>query len=165
MLDVRCSFLIVPTILRKHRTQGRALLGARVIAEGTFFVILSLTDVERPLIFAGQVQCLGREGEIDPDQCKARMQFKNKSLATLLVANPNLAADEAKAVVLLFLSTLNERQRRLYAGLESLKLGYGGDSYIADLFGMDPHTAARGRRDLQKGNWDTTRLRAREGVE
>lgn len=96
-------------------------------------------------------------------QRKARVQRKHKSLATLLVANPDLAEDEAKAVVLLFLSTLNEQQRRLYAGLESLKLGYGGDSYIADLFGMDPHTVARGRRDLEKGNWDTTRLRAQGG--
>ena len=96
-------------------------------------------------------------------QRKARVQRKYKSLATMLVANPDLAEDEAKAVVLLFLSTLNEQQRRLYAGLESLMLGYGGDSYIADLFGMDPHTVARGRRDLEKGNWDTSRLRAPGG--
>jgi len=94
-------------------------------------------------------------------QRKARVQRKHKQLATMLVANPDLAQDEARAVVLLFLSTLNEKQRRLYAGLESLKLGYGGDSYIADLFGMDPHTVARGRRDLEKGNWDTSRLRAK----
>jgi hypothetical protein len=96
-------------------------------------------------------------------QRKARVQRKHKPLATMLVANADLAEDEAKAVVLLFLSTLNERQRRLYAGLESLKLGHGGDSYIADLFGMDPHTVARGRRDLEKGNWDTSRLRAKGG--
>jgi len=96
-------------------------------------------------------------------QRKARVQRKHKQLATMLVANPDLAEDEAKAVVLLFLSTLNEKQRRLYAGLESLKLGYGGDSYIADLFGMDPHTVARGRRDLEKGNSDTSRLRAKGG--
>jgi hypothetical protein len=96
-------------------------------------------------------------------QRKARVQRKHKQLATMLVANPDLAEDEAKAVVLLFLSTLNEKQRRLYAGLESLKLGYGGDSYIADLFGMDPHTVARGRRDLEKGDWDTSRLRAEGG--
>jgi len=96
-------------------------------------------------------------------QLKARELRKHKPLATMLVANPDLAEDEAKAVVLLFLSTLNERQRRLYAGLESLKLGYGGDSYIADLFGMDPHTVARGRHELENGDWDTSRLRAEGG--
>ncbi len=96
-------------------------------------------------------------------QLKAREQRKHKSLATMIVANPDLAEDEAKAVVLLFLSALDERQRRLYAGLESLKLGHGGDSYIADLFGMDPHTVAHGRLDLERGDWDTTRLRAEGG--
>jgi hypothetical protein len=96
-------------------------------------------------------------------QLKAREQRKHKPLATMLVTNPDLAQDEAKAVVLLFLSALDERQRRLYAGLESLKLGYGGDSYIADLFGMDPHTIARGRRELEKGDWDAGRLRAEGG--
>ena len=28
---------------------------------------------------------------------------------------------------------------------------------------MDPNTVARGRRDLEKGNWDTSRLRAKGG--
>jgi len=96
-------------------------------------------------------------------QLKVREQRKKEPVATMLVSNPDLAEDEAKAVVLLFLSALNERQRRLYAGLESLKLGYGGDSYIANLFGMDPHTVARGRRDLENGDWDTGRLRAEGG--
>lgn len=96
-------------------------------------------------------------------QLKAREQRKQKPLATMLVANPDLAEEEAKAVVLLFLSSLDERQRRLFAGLESLKLGYGGDSYIADLFGMGPHTVARGRLELEKGDWDTSRLRAKGG--
>ncbi|MHC4308163.1 MAG: hypothetical protein ACYSR7_06025 [Planctomycetota bacterium] len=96
-------------------------------------------------------------------QMKAREQRKHKPFTTVLVANPDLAEDEAKAVILLFISSLDERQRRLYAGLESLKLGYGGDSYIADLFGMDPHTVARGRLDLEHGDWKANRLRAEGG--
>jgi hypothetical protein len=36
----------------------------------------------------------------------------------------------------------------LYAGLESLKLGYGGDAHIASILGMDPHTVAKGRQEL-----------------
>jgi hypothetical protein len=96
-------------------------------------------------------------------QIKAREQRKHKPFASVLVANPDLAEDEAKAVVLLFVSTLDERQRRLYAGLESLKLGYGGDNYVADLFGMDPHTVARGRSELEIGHWDTRRLRTQGG--
>ena len=36
------------------------------------------------------------------------------------------------------LSLLDEKQRRLYAGPESLKLGYGGDRKVAEFLGMDP---------------------------
>jgi hypothetical protein len=56
--------------------------------------------------------------------------------------------DELKAAIVLFVSMLGEKQRRLYAGLESLKLGHGGDRRIAELTGIDVHTVARGRRDL-----------------
>jgi hypothetical protein len=41
-------------------------------------------------------------------------------------------ADEVKAAILLFYSLLDEQQRRLYPGLESLKLGRGGDRQLAD---------------------------------
>src|SRR5437899_2927130 len=48
----------------------------------------------------------------------------------------------------LLLSTLDERQRRLYAGLESEKLGYGGDRQVALITGMSVHTISNGRREL-----------------
>ena len=57
-------------------------------------------------------------------------------------------SDEVKAAVILFVSILDERQRRLFAGLESLKLGHGGDSRIADLLGVHPQTVAKGRKEL-----------------
>jgi len=81
-------------------------------------------------------------------QRKTRNAHAKTSAATLVVANPDLAVEEAKASILLFSSMLNEKQRRLYAGLESLKLGHGGDVHIASLLGMDPHTVSRGRREL-----------------
>jgi len=48
----------------------------------------------------------------------------------------------------LFLSLLDEKQQRLFAGLESIKLGYGGDKKIAHLFGLDMHNVAKGRKEL-----------------
>jgi hypothetical protein len=57
-------------------------------------------------------------------------------------------SDDTKAAIILFLSTLDERQRRLYAGLESLRLGHGGDRRLADLTGLDVHTIAKGREEL-----------------
>ena len=60
--------------------------------------------------------------------------------------------DELKAAIILFYSLLNEKQRRLYAGLEAFKMGHGGDKKIAELFGLDSHTVARGRREILGGN-------------
>ena len=94
-------------------------------------------------------------------QIKARKALLQQSVASLIVANPDLATDEAKALLVLFCSMLDEKQRRLYAGLESLKLGYGGDAHIASILGMDPHTVAKGRRELMDADLTATdRLRA-----
>jgi len=96
-------------------------------------------------------------------QRKARKVHLQASSASLIVVNPDLAAEEAKATILLFCSMLDERQRRLYAGLESLKLGHGGDAHIASLLGMDPHTVARGRQELISGDLSHDRVRAAGG--
>jgi hypothetical protein len=56
--------------------------------------------------------------------------------------------DELKAAIVLFFCLLDEQQRRLYAGLESLKWGYGGDRKVAGLLGLDEGTVAKGRRQL-----------------
>ncbi|MFN2249016.1 MAG: hypothetical protein ACK2U4_18135, partial [Candidatus Promineifilaceae bacterium] len=94
-------------------------------------------------------------------QIKARKAFLQQSPASLIVANPDLATDEARALLVLFCSMLNEQQRRLYAGLESLKLGHGGDAHIASILGMDPHTVAKGRKELMGADLTATgRLRA-----
>jgi len=48
-----------------------------------------------------------------------------------------------------FLSTLDEHQRRLYVGLESEKLGHGGDRRLATITGIHVDTIAKGRRELK----------------
>jgi len=45
---------------------------------------------------------------------------------------------------------LPERARRLYAGIEALKLSYGGASYIARLFGCSRDTVLRGTKELNE---------------
>jgi hypothetical protein len=70
---------------------------------------------------------------------------------------------ELKAAIVLFHSLLDERGRRLYAGLEALKIGHGGDSQIAELLGMDPGTVARGRRELLAGDVEVERVRRAGG--
>ena len=82
--------------------------------------------------------------------------------ATSLIAADKVP-DELKGAIVLFFSLLDEKQRRLYAGLESLKLGYGGDQRIAGFIGMDPHTVARGRRELIEQDFEIDRLRKAGG--
>jgi hypothetical protein len=106
---------------------------------------------------------LSREEPVAARQRKARGERLKPCPAALMVANPDLAAEEAKALLVLFCSMLDERQRRLYAGLESLKLGYGGDVHIASLLGLHPHTVARGRRELLSGDLPPGRIRAPGG--
>jgi len=103
---------------------------------------------------------LSGEDHIADQQRKARKSHLKNSFASVVIVNPDLAVEEAKATILLFCSMLDERQRRLYAGLESLKLGHGGDAHIAFLLGMDPHTVARGRQELISGELIHDRVRA-----
>jgi hypothetical protein len=49
----------------------------------------------------------------------------------------------------LFLSRLDEQQRRWYVALESKKLGHGGDRRMSEITGMNVETIRRGRRELQ----------------
>ena len=70
-----------------------------------------------------------------------------------------VAPEEVKAAILLFYSLLDEQQRRLYAGLESLKLGRGGDRQLADFLDLDPHTVARGRQQLLTQDVEVERAR------
>ena len=70
-----------------------------------------------------------------------------------------VSAEELKASLVLFSSLLDERQRRLYAGLESLKFGRGGDRKLAELLQLDPHTVARGRKQLLAQDVESDRVR------
>ena len=74
-----------------------------------------------------------------------------------------VSEEELKASILLFYSLLDEQQRRLYAGLESLKLGRGGDRQLADFLDLDPHTVGRGRQQLLAQDVEVDRTRKMGG--
>jgi len=71
--------------------------------------------------------------------------------------------DELKAAIVLFYCLLDEQQRRLFAGLESLKLGHGGDRRVADILGVDVGTVAKGRRQLLAQDVQSQRTRETGG--
>jgi len=50
-----------------------------------------------------------------------------------------------------FYQSLNEKNRRRYAAIEALKLGHGGQVYIAEVLGCDRNTIAKGIGELRNG--------------
>lgn len=48
----------------------------------------------------------------------------------------------------LLMSRLDKQQRHWYAGVESEKLGYGGDVQVARITGLNVETIRRGRREM-----------------
>lgn len=73
------------------------------------------------------------------------------------------ARDDLQGVKALFYSLLDEQQRRLYAGLESLQYGHGGQERAAQLFGLDADTVARGEHELLAGQVLRGRVRQKGG--
>ena len=88
---------------------------------------------------------------IDPAirQRQSLTRRNNQSIPTVIdVTRLEVSPDEMKAAIILFYSVLDEQQRRLFAGLESMRLGHGGDTLLSDFLGLDAHTVARGRQQL-----------------
>ena len=65
-----------------------------------------------------------------------------------------------------FYRSLNERDRRRYAGLEAKKLGHGGISYISEILGCDRKTVSRGIDEiLNPPALDPSRVRQKGGTQ
>ena len=81
------------------------------------------------------------------------IQYSNEEM------KPDILMHELKAALIIFFSILDEKQRRLYAGYESLRIGHGGDKKIAELLGLDRKTVSRGRQELlgEKNDIDNIR--------
>ena len=116
-------------------------------------------EVKQPLLGLVRADRLAREEVAGRylycavDRDRRRQQLLSRRLPTEESAfaplrGPDADASEAKAAVVLFMSLLDEQQRRLFAGLEALRLGHGGDRAVADATGLDPHTVAKGRQEL-----------------
>ncbi|MCP4601334.1 MAG: hypothetical protein GY847_12555 [Proteobacteria bacterium] len=72
---------------------------------------------------------------------------------------PEVVSEEVKAAIVLFAALLDEKQRRLFAGLETIVLGRNAETWIADILGVHRQTVAKGRRELLNGDIDFDRVR------
>ena len=64
----------------------------------------------------------------------------------------------------IFYQSLSEKERRRYAAIEALKIGYGGISYIERLLGTNCRTIKRGIEELKSPeSMNQSRIRAQGG--
>ena len=99
----------------------------------------------------------------DRDQQRHQKVRRQEYAEALVAPQVEVMSHELQAAIILFFSLLDEKQRRLYAGLESQKCGQGGDRKIAELLDLDVHTVARGRRELFGGEVEPERVRRQGG--
>ena len=102
----------------------------------------------------------------DPAIQRGQLVTRRNVAAVPTVADASVlevSEEELKAAILLSYSLLDEQQRRLYAGLESLKQGRGGDRQLADFLELDSHTVARGRQQLLAQDVEVDRARKTGG--
>lgn len=130
---------------------------------------VEVKDALRKLAAEGRIareKVSGRFLHVSADPTTRRRQLRARKVRLATPADlvsfgggVRVLPDELKAAIVLFFALLDEKQRRLYAGLESLKLGHGGDQRIAKLLGLDPGTVARGRRELLSQDVETEGVR------
>jgi hypothetical protein len=113
---------------------------------------LSRTEIEGRFLYTA------RQAPVRHSQIMARRSAQAVPMA-VHAETLQLSPEELKAAILLFYALLDEQQRRLFAGLESLRLGHGGDTLLADFLGLDAHTVARGRQQLLDQEALTGRIR------
>lgn len=88
-----------------------------------------------------------------PEQAQRERQISARRKIAQ-VESEDVQAHQVKAALILFFGLLDERQRRLFAGLEALRIGRGGEARVSALLGVDPHTVARGRLELLREEVD-----------
>jgi len=120
--------------------------------------LLKENRITRQKVSGRYLYCSSRKNKRNR-QFNDRKKYQIISDSTLEPMGSEMMFQEGKTMVELFLSLLDEKQRRLYAGLESIKLGYGGDKKIARLFGLNMHTVAKGRKELYNGEIEADRVR------
>lgn len=124
--------------------------------------LVSQQRITRRLVSGLYLYC-SADAAIGLRQLQARQERSPAPAVSGGVIAATSVSDELKAGIVLFYSFLDEKQRRLYAGLEALKLGRGGDRRISELLGLDPHTVAKGRRELLSQDVQRQRVRRAGG--
>jgi hypothetical protein len=159
----RAGTLMATAELFVRTSEGGYFVGEldRVLHVSTKKVLQTLVAEERlgrEKVSGWYLYCAPEAG-MRREQLRARKILEAELILAHGLREPQVSADELKAATILVYSSLDEKQRRLCAGLESLRLGYGGDRKVADVLGMNVHTVAKGRKELLAEDLDLERIR------
>ncbi|MHA2344829.1 MAG: hypothetical protein ACXADW_23500 [Candidatus Hodarchaeales archaeon] len=116
--------------------------------------IIIRTKISGIYIYFSRASKLGKKQELTRID---KIQYLDEGL------KPDILMNELKAALIIFFSSLDEKQRRLYAGYESLKIGHGGDKRIGALLDIDEKTVGRGRQELLGGKINIDNIRESGG--
>lgn len=156
------------TLLNTAQTLVESSFDGFLASELETLLQVSVKDALRKLTQNGRLTRDRRSGRYlycatDPTiqrrQLRSRRQAEEVGEWVAQPVSEAILPDELRAAVLLFYSLLDEQQRRLYAGLEALKWGHGGDRKVARLLGLDVGTVAKGRQQLLQGEILRDRIR------
>ena len=75
------------------------------------------------------------------------------------ILTPTEVSDQVKAAIVLFAALLDERQLRLFAGVQVLQFGRAAEGWLSELLGVHRQTIAKGRQELIDANVDFKRVR------
>lgn len=121
----------------------------RVSVKETMLRLVQKGRISRERVSHAYLYC-----SVDPAIRKRQLAARAAELGVLiepLCAQEGIP-DNVKAAIILFTALLDERQLRLFAGVEALQFGHGAESWIADLLGIHRQTVAKGRQQLLEGN-------------
>ena len=158
-------FSLQGTLLATVETLAAASPAGRSVSELDALLGVKTKDPLRKLARDGRLGRAAVDGRWlygHPDRDRRDRQLQARQLRDGRAPDPDSApgapapADAARS---LFFSLLDERLRRLYAGVESLRRGRGGDGRVARLLGLNRATVRRGRLELLSGALEPGRVR------
>ncbi len=129
-----------------------------VEVKGCLLKLVREQRIAREKLFGRYLYCATSASRRKEQMAARRLWEAEPALGGPLI-EAEVMPDELKAAIILFFTLLDEKQRRLYAGLEALKIGHGGDRRVAELLGLDVGTVARGREELLSQDVEVERTR------
>jgi hypothetical protein len=121
----------------------------RVPVHNTVFDLWKNHKIKREQLAKKYIYLSVKKGDAQFDLRKQDIAIKNNMFAK----------DISDEYLALFMSLLNEKQKRLFAGYESIKTGYGGDKVISQKTGLNIKTISRGRKELLSKDIDIEKIR------